>query len=143
MGYALLYESMLPSVLHARDKWMADDGHMMPSEATIVMCAIEDQDYKAEKIDWWENVYGFDMSCIKKLATYEPLVDTVDHNQIVTDFNTILVRPTAPQQHVPGLVVLYNAHISWPVSCAAASSRSLLTQRTCVVCFAPPVQRRA
>jgi len=90
MGYALLYESMLPSVLHARDKWMADDGHMIPSEATIVMCAIEDQDYKAEKIDWWENVYGFDMSCIKKLATYEPLVDTVDHNQIVTDFNTIL-----------------------------------------------------
>ena len=26
MGYALLYESMLPSVLHARDKWMVPDG---------------------------------------------------------------------------------------------------------------------
>ena len=32
----------------------------------------------------WNSVYGFDMSCIKKQAMLEPLVDTVDQNQIVT-----------------------------------------------------------
>lgn len=32
----------------------------------------------------WEQVYGFDMSCIKKQAMVEPLVDVVDANQIVT-----------------------------------------------------------
>ena len=32
----------------------------------------------------WDQVYGFDMSCIKKQAMVEPLVDVVDANQIVT-----------------------------------------------------------
>ncbi|GJX14507.1 probable protein arginine N-methyltransferase 1 [Tanacetum coccineum] len=31
------------------------------------------------------SVYGFDMSCIRKQSSMEPLVDTVDHNQIVTN----------------------------------------------------------
>ena len=34
-----------------------------------------------EKIDFWDNVYGFDMRCIKALAMQEPLVDTVDPDQ--------------------------------------------------------------
>ena len=37
--------------------------------------AIEDGQYRSEKIDWWSNVYGFDMSCIGKTALLEPLVD--------------------------------------------------------------------
>lgn len=41
MGYALLYESMLPSVLHARDKWMSPDGIMMPDCVTIRLSGIE------------------------------------------------------------------------------------------------------
>lgn len=32
----------------------------------------------------WENVYGFDMSCIKEVAIKEPLVDVVDPKQLVT-----------------------------------------------------------
>ncbi len=35
-----------------------------------------------EKIDFWDNVYGFDFSAIKKLAMQEPLVDVVDHEQV-------------------------------------------------------------
>eukprot|EP00038_Savillea_parva_P014508 m.11163 g.11163 ORF g.11163 m.11163 type:complete len:343 (+) comp2824_c0_seq1:59-1087(+) len=86
MGYALLYESMLASVLFARDKWLVPGGLMLPSRTTMVLCAIEDHKYKEEKINWWENVYGFDMSCIKKLATLEPLVDIVPPDQIVTSY---------------------------------------------------------
>lgn len=33
----------------------------------------------------WENVYGFDFSCIKEVALREPLVDTVDLKAVVTD----------------------------------------------------------
>ena len=40
----------------------------------------------------WNNVYGFDMSCIKKQAMLEPLVDTVDQNQIVTNSQLLKVR---------------------------------------------------
>lgn len=39
----------------------------------------------------WNSVYGFDMSCIKKQAMMEPLVDTVDQNQIVTNCQLLKV----------------------------------------------------
>jgi len=84
MGYCLLYESMLNSVIFARDKWLKPDGIMMPDKATINICAIEDADYKEEKINFWDNVYGFDMSCIKKTAIQEPLVDVVNPDQVMT-----------------------------------------------------------
>lgn len=50
----------------------------------------------------WDNVYGFDMSCIRKVALKEPLVDSVDHKQVCTNscilkvsssFNLILEFP--------------------------------------------------
>jgi protein arginine N-methyltransferase 1 len=84
MGYCLLYESMLDTVLFARDKWLAPGGIMLPDKAVMYICGIEDSEYKQTKINFWESVYGFDMSCIKKIALTEPLVDTVDAQQIAT-----------------------------------------------------------
>ncbi|EIN11422.1 protein arginine n-methyltransferase [Punctularia strigosozonata HHB-11173 SS5] len=85
MGYFLLYESMLDTVLVARDKYLKPDGLIFPDNATMYMAAIEDQDYKEEKINFWDNVYGFDYSCIKEIALREPLVDTVELKSVVTD----------------------------------------------------------
>ncbi|TFK66540.1 S-adenosyl-L-methionine-dependent methyltransferase [Pluteus cervinus] len=85
MGYFLLYESMLDTVLLARDKYLKPDGLIFPDNAKLYLAAIEDQDYKEEKINFWENVYGFDYSCIKDIALREPLVDTVDLKAVVTD----------------------------------------------------------
>ncbi|KAI5416063.1 Protein arginine N-methyltransferase 1 [Lathyrus oleraceus] len=86
MGYFfLLFENMLNSVLYARDTWLVDDGVVLPDIATLHLTAIEDKDYKEDKIEFWNNVYGFNMSCIKKQASSEPLVDTVDQNQIATN----------------------------------------------------------
>lgn len=50
MGYFLLYESMLDSVLYARDRYLVPNGLMFPDEATMYLAAIEDQEYKDEKI---------------------------------------------------------------------------------------------
>ncbi|KFK29506.1 hypothetical protein AALP_AA7G143300 [Arabis alpina] len=85
MGYFLLFENMLDSVLYARNKWLVDGGVVLPDKASLHLTAIEDSEYKEDKIEFWNSVYGFDMSCIKKKAMMEPLVDTVDQNQIVTD----------------------------------------------------------
>ncbi|KAL1210634.1 Protein arginine N-methyltransferase 1.1 [Cardamine amara subsp. amara] len=85
MGYFLLFENMLDSVLYARNKWLVDGGIVLPDKASLHLTAIEDSEYKEDKIEFWNSVYGFDMSCIKKKAMMEPLVDTVDQNQIVTD----------------------------------------------------------
>lgn len=50
MGYFLLYESMLDTVLWARDRYLAPNGLIFPDRAHIYMAAIEDGDYKDEKI---------------------------------------------------------------------------------------------
>ncbi|KAF8460381.1 S-adenosyl-L-methionine-dependent methyltransferase [Kalaharituber pfeilii] len=85
MGYFLLYESMLDTVLYARDRYLAPGGLIFPDRATIHMAAIEDGEYKEEKIGFWDNVYGFDFSPLKDTALSEPLVDTVDFKAVVTD----------------------------------------------------------
>ncbi|KAH8306460.1 hypothetical protein KR018_011856, partial [Drosophila ironensis] len=84
MGYCLFYESMLDTVLYARDKWLKPGGMMFPDRGTLYITAIEDRQYKDEKINWWDDVYGFDMSCIRKVAVTEPLVDVVDPKQVVS-----------------------------------------------------------
>lgn len=52
MGYFLLYESMLDTVLWARDRYLRKDGQglIFPDKATIFMAGIEDGEYKDEKI---------------------------------------------------------------------------------------------
>lgn len=85
MGYCLFYESMLNTVLYARDKWLAPDGALFPDKAKLFVCAIEDRQYKEDKINWWNNVYGFNMSSIREVAISEPLVDVVDQAQVVTN----------------------------------------------------------
>jgi len=91
MGYCLFYESMLDTVLYARDKWLdKEKGMMFPDRCTLFVTAIEDRQYKDEKINWWDEVYGFNMSHIRKVAITEPLVDVVDPKQVVT--NSFMVK---------------------------------------------------
>mmetsp|Transcript_31569 Transcript_31569/g.32142 ORF Transcript_31569/g.32142 Transcript_31569/m.32142 type:complete len:399 (+) Transcript_31569:117-1313(+) len=90
MGYFLLYESMLETVLYARDKYLKPGGVILPDKAVLYLAAIEDSDYKKEKIDYWDNVYGFNMKVIKDIAIAEPLVDCVDSKCVLSDSVPIL-----------------------------------------------------
>jgi len=86
MGYFLLYESMLDTVLFARDKWLVPTGGIVfPDKAIMYLCAAEDGPVKAERIDFWNDVYGFDMTPLRDVAMREPVVDVVEPKQIVTD----------------------------------------------------------
>jgi protein arginine N-methyltransferase 1 len=78
MGYFLLYESMLDSVLWARDKYLRKGGKMLPDTATMYVAGIEDGQYKAEKKQFWDDVYGVNMSCLTPTVMQEPLIDIVD-----------------------------------------------------------------
>ena len=42
----------------------------------------------------WSNVHGFDMSCVKELAMREPLVDSVNQEQIITNHCLLFVGLT-------------------------------------------------
>jgi len=84
MGYFLLYESMLNTVLWARDKLLRPGGRIFPDRATMYISAIEDAEYRRDKIDFWENIQGFDGRTIKRLALLEPIVDVVNAKQVMT-----------------------------------------------------------
>lgn len=64
MGYFLLFESMLPSVLFARDKWLAKDGAVYPDHAIMYIAGCETSRHRHSNVDFWKNVYGFDMSTL-------------------------------------------------------------------------------
>lgn len=50
MGYFLLYEAMLDSVIYARDKWLRPGGIMMPNRAKMYVAAIDDEAYYTKKL---------------------------------------------------------------------------------------------
>ncbi|XP_002014322.2 probable protein arginine N-methyltransferase 6 [Drosophila persimilis] len=66
MGFYLLHEGMLGSVLLARDKFLKEDGLMFPTECTIFVapCSVP------SLFDYWQNIDGIKMdSFAKKLRT--------------------------------------------------------------------------
>ncbi|XP_039250796.1 protein arginine N-methyltransferase 6-like [Styela clava] len=71
MGYCLLYESMLSSVIWARDKWLKPGGLMLPDHATIFVAPVCDDEVMVEKVNFWndmDEVYGVDMACLIPFA---------------------------------------------------------------------------
>ncbi|KAI8322119.1 S-adenosyl-L-methionine-dependent methyltransferase [Martensiomyces pterosporus] len=65
MGYFLLFEAMLDSVLVARDRFLAPGGLLAPSASYIYLTAISDEDYMNDQVNYWDSVYGFKMSAMK------------------------------------------------------------------------------
>lgn len=65
MGYCLLYEAMLDSVIWARDRYLKPDGLMVPSHMNMFIAPAADPDYTADHIAWWRDVYGFDMKAMQ------------------------------------------------------------------------------
>ena len=52
MGYFLMYESMLDTVLFARDKWLKPGGLLMPDRCTLSVVAIEDAEYRCDALSF-------------------------------------------------------------------------------------------
>ncbi|GIY97601.1 protein arginine N-methyltransferase 3 [Caerostris extrusa] len=80
MGYFLLFEGMLDSVIYARDKFLAPGGHIFPDKCTIYIQAVCDMgQYKKynEYVGFWDNVYGFKMNAMKNDVIKEANVEAV------------------------------------------------------------------
>lgn len=70
MGYALLHESMLNSVIYARDKWLKPGGLILPSRAELYIAPVMDP-VAEDRLHFWYTVkdrYGVDMSCMEDFA---------------------------------------------------------------------------
>lgn len=66
MGYFLLYEAMLPSVLYARDKYLKPDGLMVPSSMSMWVAPVADEEFVSDHVSFWRDVYGFDMKTMQE-----------------------------------------------------------------------------
>ena len=58
MGYALLYESMLDSVLHARDRFLRGGGVIAPSQCKMMLALCEGSEIFKDRVGFWHDVYG-------------------------------------------------------------------------------------
>lgn len=93
MGYALLFEAMFDSVIYARDRYLAPDGLMVPSHATLRIAPYADPDFIASHISFWNNVYGFKMNSMKLNIYDEALVRSNQPTSIAGDSAVFLPLP--------------------------------------------------
>lgn len=85
MGYSLFFESMIESVIFARDKWLRkNNGFMFPDTVTLRCAGLDDKGWVREKMDWWNEVYGFNMSAIGLSLRNEPLNDVVQKRNLMS-----------------------------------------------------------
>ena len=79
MGYCLLFENMLPSVLFARDRYLSPPspsqpgGLMIPSRTILFIAPFSNLEYVKDQVQYWDNVSGYDMR-----ATYDGVHQDVD-----------------------------------------------------------------
>lgn len=89
MGFYLLHESMLESVLYARDKWLKNDGIMLPSHASIYACPVNMNEYCKESIEYWTDVHDFDFSPLMERKVeallQQPLVQHLKVDQLLSE----------------------------------------------------------
>ena len=57
------------------------------------MAAIEDSQYREEFINFWDDVYGVKMPCMKAWAIQDALTDNIDRRNIISTPTCILVYP--------------------------------------------------
>jgi SAM-dependent methyltransferase len=99
MGYALLYECMLNSVLYVRDRFLRPGGRMLPSHASIHVAAFSDPRFWADRVGFWSDVYGFNMRTMARHVFAEPYVEVLRPESIASSecilrcFDLAAMRP--------------------------------------------------
>uniref|UniRef100_A0AAG5CMT7 type I protein arginine methyltransferase n=1 Tax=Anopheles atroparvus TaxID=41427 RepID=A0AAG5CMT7_ANOAO len=89
MGYFLLFEGMMDSVIYARKQYLREGGLILPNRCNISIVGYGDLDRHNEFIGFWKNVYGFDMSCMKKEVLREATVEECKPDHVITNANII------------------------------------------------------
>ncbi|XP_060073853.1 uncharacterized protein LOC132553612 [Ylistrum balloti] len=94
MGFYLFHESMLDSVIVARDRWLAPGGLMLPSVATLYLMPVAMDDYVWDHFQFWDNVYGYDLSALKSTAMtnaiQQPVITMVSTDEQLAEPQTVV-----------------------------------------------------
>ncbi|KAG8988368.1 hypothetical protein FRB90_002795 [Tulasnella sp. 427] len=113
MGYCCIYESMLDSVIVARDKFLRkagvvapgpdgedetkEAGLMAPSQCRMMMCLGETFDIIRERIKYWDDVCGFKMTAMAEEVYDEAVSEVVKEDCMLGEAATV---KDIPVQHI-------------------------------------------
>ncbi|XP_013077111.2 uncharacterized protein LOC106063324 [Biomphalaria glabrata] len=93
MGFYLLHESMLDSVIIARDKFLAQDGVMAPSHATLYLAPVDMSDHFQERAEEWSNIFGYDLSPLASQLNIadvsKPLIKCIKSESVKAESQTV------------------------------------------------------
>lgn len=90
MGYFLIYESMLDTVLFARDKWLKEGGMLFPDKAVMYIAGFEDEPFIEERVNYWDKVYGIKMTSMKECVLRDACVEYLNKDAVNTNAQKIL-----------------------------------------------------
>lgn len=85
MGYFLLFEGMLDSIIYARDHHLKENGIILPNRCNISLVGFGDEQRHKEFISFWEDVYGFDMTILQPEVLKEAIVEVCKNEHTLTD----------------------------------------------------------
>lgn len=102
MGYFLLFEGMLDSVIYARNRHLKPGGILLPNRCNISLVGYGDIEQYKKFIGFWTDVYGFDMSCMRKEVLREATIEickaehVLSTADVIADFNLMTVDVNCP-----------------------------------------------
>lgn len=89
MGFYLVHEGMLSSVIHARDKFLKPEGVMIPDKSSIKVCLCK----VPSLYDFWEDVDGVKLSHVgksyRKRYENEPALLNLSQADMASDLVTV------------------------------------------------------
>ena len=84
---------MLDSVLWARDRYLSPGGIIVPSHTTLRIAPLSDPDYIADRISFWQSVYGFSMKAMLANIYDEVLIRDLKSSHLPADSQPFLSFP--------------------------------------------------
>ncbi|CAH1393308.1 unnamed protein product [Nezara viridula] len=82
MGYFLLFERMLESIIIARDRFLKKDGLLLPSSCSLWLAGCSDSVVYSERTNSY--FMGFKMEPLRRARFSEPAIEIVPEDKIVT-----------------------------------------------------------
>lgn len=89
MGYLLLFEGMLDSVIYARNNYLKPGGILMPNRCNISLVGYGSQERYKKFVEFFHDVYGFNMKCMLKDILREGHTERCNGDDVLTKPNII------------------------------------------------------
>jgi len=80
---------MLDSVFKARDRFLRPGGVMAPSQCQMMLTLCDGVDALKERVKYWGDVYGFDLSVMAEEVYEDAIIDVVEASALLSEPHVI------------------------------------------------------